>query len=134
MEQNIIRDYLPYVDSRATKNDLEEVRWVSDYEIYFKFKNGRRVIFDTVANGSIGFYPEGYELSDEEWKSSFKFRLYRFMKQRGITQEQLAEQVGTSQTMIYRYINGHCVPGLVMASKIARALKCSIEDLLYKEY
>ena len=134
MSNFIIHNYLPYIDPFATAEDLEEARYVSKYEIYFKFKDGRRCLYDTVLHSSRGFYPEGHELSDEEWKRSFKIRLYNLMKQREITQEHLASIVGTSQTMITRYMTGKCVPGVVMAAKIARALGCSVEDLLYKEY
>ena len=55
------------------------------------------------------------------------------MKHRQITQEELAEKVGTSQTMITRYVTGRCVPSVVMLAKIARALRCSVDDLLYKD-
>ena len=109
------------IDPFATAEDLEEARYVSKYEIYFKFKDGRRCLYDTVLHSFRGFYPEDHELSDEEWKRSFKIRLYNLMKQREITQEHLASIVGTSQVMISRYMSGKCVPGVVMAAKIARA-------------
>ena len=134
MDQELIRNYLPYVDPFATEDDLEDIRYINEYEVYIKFKNGEKYLYDTVQHSYRGFYPDGHNLSDEEWKRSFKLRLYNLMRQRFITQEELAERVGTSQVMISRYINGRCVPGVVMAAKIARALGCSVEDLLYKEY
>ena len=130
----VIRNYLPYIDPFATENDIEEYRWINEYEIYFKFKDGRKYLYDTVMHGFRGVYPEGYELTDEEWKRSFKSRLHKLMTHRRISQEELAEKIGTSQTMISHYITGRSVPGIVIAAKIARALNCSIEDLLYKEY
>ena len=132
--ENAIHNILPYVDPFATEEDLEKVIWVSDDEVYFKFKDGRRRLYDVVLHGSMGFYPEGYKLTDAELKRSFKDRLYRLMAHKGITQEELAARADTSQVMISRYMTGRCIPSLVMASKIARALGCSVEDLLYKEY
>ena len=133
-KERAICNYLPYVDPFATEEDLAIVKWINDYEIYFQFKDGRKCIYDTIFHGSKGFYPEGYELTDEEWKVSFKNRLIKLMKHKRISQAELAEKIGTSQTMISHYITGRYVPGVVMAAKIARALGCSIEDLLYKEY
>lgn len=132
--ENAIHNILPYVDPFATEEDLEQVIWVSDDEVYFKFKDGRRRLYDVVLHGSMGFYPEGYELTDDELKRSFKDRLYRLMVHKGITQEELASRVGTSQTMMSHYLTGRSIPTFITAAKIARALGCSVEDLLYKEY
>lgn len=131
---NAVRNILPYVDPFATEEDLEQVTWVSDDEVYFKFKDGRRTLYDVPLHASMGFYPEGYKLTDAELKYSFKDRLYRLMVHKGITQEELAARSDTSQVMISRYMTGRCIPSLVMAGKMARALGCSVEDLLYREY
>jgi DNA-binding XRE family transcriptional regulator len=132
-KKSIIHNYLPYIDPFATEEDLLDVKMLNDYEIYFSFKDGRRFVYDTVLRGSRGFYPEGHELTDAEWKTSFKTRLYKLMTHRGVTQAELADKIGTSQTMVSHYITGRSVPGVVAAAKIARVLGCSIEDLLYKD-
>ena len=132
--ENAIHNILPYVDPFATEEDLEQVIWISDNEVYFKFKDGRRQLYDVALHGSMGFYPEGYELTDDELKRSFKDRLYRLMVHKGVTQEELAARTNTSQVMISRYMTGRCIPSFVMALKLARALGCSVEDLSYKEY
>ena len=132
--ENAIRNVLPYIDPFAKDEDLEEVTWINEDEVYFKFKDGRKYMYDIPMHSFMGFYPEGHKLTDKEFKHSFKSRLYKLMLHRRITQEELAERVGTSQVMISRYITGRCVPTLIMAGKIAQALGCSVEDLLYKEY
>lgn len=133
MNESLIRNYLPYVDPFATKDDLVRVEELNEFEILFEFKNGDKAVYDRMMNGHRGFYPKDHVLTDEEWKYSFKTRLYKIMKHRGMTQEELAEAVGTSQTMITRYINGHCVPSVVMLAKLARALNCSVDEFLYKD-
>lgn len=133
-KENAIHNILPYVDPFATEEDLEQVTWVSDNEVYFKFKDGRKTLYDVALHSHMGFYPEGHELTDEEWKQSFKNRLYKLLVHRRMTQEELATRAGTSQVMISRYMTGRCIPGTIMLAKIARALGCSVEDLLYKEY
>jgi DNA-binding Xre family transcriptional regulator len=133
MDKFLIHNFLPYIDPFATEDDLVRAEQLNEYEILFEFKNGRKCVYDTMMHGFRGFYPEGYELTDEEWKSSFRVRLHKLMKHRQITQEELAAAVGTSQVMISRYITGQCVPGVVMLAKISRALHCSMDDLIYQD-
>ena len=133
MDENLIHNFLPYIDPFATIEDLVRVEKLNEYEILFEFKDGRKKVYDSMLHSYRGFYPEDYELTDDDWKRSFKIRLYSIMKHRQITQEELAEKVGTSQTMITRYATGRCVPSVVMLAKIARALRCSVDDLLYKD-
>lgn len=133
MDKNLIQNFLPYIDPFATESDLSRVEKINEYEILFEFKNGKKYVYDSMLHNFRGFYPDGYELTDDEWKRSFKMRLYEIMKHRRITQEELAEKVGTSQVMISRYMTGRCVPSIVMLAKIARALRCSIDDFLYKD-
>ena len=134
MNKKLIHNYLPHINPFATEKDLKKVEELNEYEILFVFKNGDKVIYDRVLRSFRGFYPEGHELTDEEWKRSFKIRLHTIMKHRGVSQEVLAERVGTSQTMITRYINGYCIPSTIMLAKIARALNCSLDDLVYREF
>lgn len=49
---------------------------------------------------------------------------------RGITQAQLAEAIGCLQKDISRYENGTYVPKPHMLAKIAKALECTMEDLI----
>ena len=133
MDENLIHNYLPYIDPFATEDDLIRAEMINEFEVLFEFKDGRKKVYDIMLHGFRGFYTKDHVLTDEEWKLSFKTRLYKIMKHRQMTQEELAEAVGTSQTMITRYINGYCIPSIVMLAKIARALKCSVDDFLYKD-
>jgi transcriptional regulator with XRE-family HTH domain len=47
----------------------------------------------------------------------------------GLTQEQLAEKIGTSTTWIGHLETGRAVPNLAMLQKIARALGMKVKDL-----
>lgn len=57
-------------------------------------------------------------------------RIRALRKQSGLTQQQLAEKVQTSQVMINRIELGRIAPSIVMANQIADALGCKIEDLV----
>lgn len=52
-----------------------------------------------------------------------------YMELAGMTQVELAKQVGATETSISRYIRGHRIPNVLVAIDIAVALNCSVEDL-----
>jgi DNA-binding XRE family transcriptional regulator len=55
------------------------------------------------------------------------YQIARLLIQRGLTQTQLAEMVGTRQPSIARLENGSSVPSLSFLERIARALDARIE-------
>lgn len=74
----------------------------------------------------------GEEASDEDYKKEFGLKLRTIMRRMGETQATLAEATGISQGIISRYINGFSSPTYVNARKIAKALRCSIDDFTYE--
>lgn len=51
----------------------------------------------------------------------------------GLSQGALAEKAGVTVMSICRYENGKRIPPLDIAVKIAKALGCTVDDLLAKE-
>lgn len=51
-------------------------------------------------------------------------------KAKGMTMDELAKASGVSRVSINRYELGDRVPDIIIASKLARALDCKIEDLV----
>lgn len=63
-----------------------------------------------------------------------KNRLEEIRKQRGITQEELAEVLEVSRQTISSLENGRYNPSIILAFKIARFFGMSIEDIfIYDE-
>lgn len=60
----------------------------------------------------------------------FSKNLRRMMQEDGITQEELANAIGVSQTTISRCITGQCMPSFFTIVKISDELCCSLEDFL----
>ena len=54
----------------------------------------------------------------------------RFRKNRGFTQDQLAEMVGVKRSVISKYESGMISPSYVMINKIAAALDIPVFDLV----
>ena len=70
--------------------------------------------------------PENVKVSD------FKLgrRIQKVRKAKGITQEQLAERIGTGFQWIAHIETGREVPNVAMLRKIARALGVKVKDLI----
>ncbi|HKU64116.1 MAG TPA: helix-turn-helix transcriptional regulator [Rhizomicrobium sp.] len=58
-------------------------------------------------------------------------RLREFRTQRGLTQTQLAMQIGVSRKTINTVENSIFVPSTVLALNLAHALKTSVEELFF---
>lgn len=127
--------YVMKIDPFAKKEDVIEIKEINEWDLLITFKNGKKFIYDTFTNYYRGvFYETVDELTDEQEKKEFSRRLRILMKRKFITQEQLAELLGTSQTMISRYMNGQCLPSVLIVRKIAKILDCSMDELFYQEY
>lgn len=56
-------------------------------------------------------------------------KIHKTRQQKGITQEQLAGQIGVSTTWIGYIETGYRIPNLKMIYKIARALGVKVKDI-----
>lgn len=56
-------------------------------------------------------------------------RVYDFRHQAGLTQEELAERVGVSRQTIIAIEKGNYAPSVVLALKLAKILKTTVETL-----
>lgn len=63
----------------------------------------------------------------------FPDRLAALRKQRGFTQEALAELVGVTKTQVYRYENGSSQPTLDVIKKLAVSLCVTTDELIFEE-
>lgn len=60
-------------------------------------------------------------------------RIEEVRKSKKMTRSELARAVGVEITSIYRYERNGRIPDVIIAAKIAKKLKCKVEDLLTKE-
>jgi transcriptional regulator with XRE-family HTH domain len=56
--------------------------------------------------------------------------IQKLRKMQGITQEQLAERIGTSTPWIGLIETGRAMPNMKMLQKLARALQVKVKDLI----
>lgn len=127
-EMKIFRLYYPeYADKIVDYYDNE------DCSITVILDDGRKVMYDTETHGTRYIASSRTELTDHQIANEFKKRLRNRMRYKHITQERLSELTGIPQCSISMYTSGSRLPNLQSSFKIARALDCSIDDLIYKE-
>lgn len=69
-------------------------------------------------------------MSETEWLLYFSDCLYDIMRERKISQRELAERSGLSDSTISKYINGTQIPKGTALVNIAIALDCSLDELM----
>lgn len=57
----------------------------------------------------------------------------RFRIKKGMTQAELAQKIGITQTMIGHIERGAKVPSLIVALDIAEVLECTVEEMCKEE-
>lgn len=69
-------------------------------------------------------------IKDETAKTKLSANLVKAMERTGITQAELARRTGESNARLMYYRRGMKLPSLAVASRIAEALGCTVDDLL----
>jgi DNA-binding Xre family transcriptional regulator len=108
-------------------------------EIVVTLGDGSKVRYDfgehryTVLSKNIAVEDERYFMSEEECRHEFARRLRSCMRDRGMTQTMLSDLTDISQVTMSKYINGKALPGYYNISRLARALRCSVKELMVSE-
>ena len=109
-----------------------EYRKKGPFELVVKLDDGHVISYYDTEQGIRRLPSDDSRLTEEECREEFGIRLYRLMYNKGVTQPELSEMTGITQSNISNYINGRKTPSFYTVDKIARALNCSIEELRYK--
>ena len=119
--------YFPSIGTHAIKY------WESStYELSVELDDGTIAIFD-YTNKTIRWLSKDDYTTEQGCKYEFGRRLKRLMFIKGVTQMELADMTGISQTLLSGYITGRVSPSFLKVDKICRALNCSMDELRYIE-
>lgn len=100
-------------------------------EIIIELDDGRTAIYDDL-NDTIRYLPVNREeMTDEDYDREFGIRLFRLMLRSGMNQPALSSKTGITQSTLSAYINGKASPTIRTAIKIAKALDCSVDELVH---
>lgn len=112
--------------------DVKAWEMIGKDDMLIIFKDGSKYVYDMFNHTHRRIWYENInDLSDDEWNFEFRMRLLQIMNRNFISQKELASQVGISEVMISRYINGHCIPSARILDKIINVLNSSYDELFY---
>ena len=72
-------------------------------------------------------------MNEQDFSKRFSTAITRWRKRLGMSPQEFADFVGTSENTIYNYERGRCMPQLYTAMLIAEKLGTSLDDLLRGE-
>lgn len=123
-----MQSYYPFLSER-----MVSYKKVGPYELIVKTNDGETILYDDV-NHSIRRLPrDSNNMTEQEVSVEFRQRLHRLMTRQGVSQLELSELTGIPQSTISNYLTGKFLPGFYNMDKIAKALKCSIDEFRYTE-
>jgi DNA-binding Xre family transcriptional regulator len=129
MKERLIKNFKLWFPSTAKKAIEYEV----DGDLLIAILNdGTTVCYDDMFNTICTIKNNSDEcLTDLQIRREFGRRVYRKMLRRNMSQRDLSEMSGLSEVMLSRYLTGKAAPGLQAIYKIAKALNCSTDELIY---
>lgn len=123
-----MQSYYPFLSER-----MVSYKKAGPYELIVKTNDGETILYDDV-NHSIRRLPrDSNNMTEQEVSVEFRQRLRRLMTRQGVSQLELSELTGIPQSTISNYLTGKFLPGFYNMDKIAKALKCSIDEFRYTE-
>lgn len=123
-----MQSYYPFLSER-----MVSYKTVGPYELIVRTNDGETILYDDV-NHSIRRLPrDSNNMTEQEVSVEFRQRLRRLMTRQGVSQLELSELTGIPQSTISNYLTGKFLPGFYNMDKIAKALKCSIDEFRYTE-
>ena len=101
------------------------------YLLLVEFDDGDICIYDDLSQSIRSVPKDPNAMTEEECRNEFGRRLVRLMGIKCITQTELSQMTNIPQYLISKYINGKTTPSFYNVDKIAKALKCSVDELRY---
>lgn len=132
MKENMIHNlslYFPFI----CKQGIDKYIINKYHTMTIYLKNGDKYLYNDTRKTIRRLPVNASNLTEEQYRIEFADRLFFAMLTRGVTQEELADKLGISQTTISQYLNSKRTPSFYMVDRIAKALDCSTDDLRYFE-
>ena len=75
-----------------------------------------------------------YNANEDDMRKAFGCNLQKMIPFSGLSKSEIAERAGITNAMLSRYIRGNSVPSVLIASRIARILHCTVDELFDHTY
>ena len=125
----IFEDFKEECPSLVSKVDHWDVEGDNSIRVYFT--DGTVNIYNYILKGLMPVHQN--DGTEEDWRRDFRDKLVEKMADCDYTQQELAYATGISQTMIGRYLNKQSIPSGYVVAKLAKALHCSPDELIWFE-
>lgn len=131
--QKMLDEFLMYYPVR--EDDVLEWYASGMHELTILMKNGERRVFNQTAK-TVRYIPKIDDLydsvipSENAYKNVFAFNLRCKIAEAGMTQQEFAQRTGLKVGAINSYVTGKSLPGVYNLRRIARVLRCSVEELV----
>jgi DNA-binding Xre family transcriptional regulator len=112
-------------------NKMIGYREVNDFDLLVTLEGGKKILYDDFDKTFRALPKDVSDMSEEECKSEFAYRLRTHMKRKLVSQRDLSDMTGISQSTLSRYLVGISIPSFYKADKIAKALGCSVDEFRY---
>ena len=129
IEETLLRNFEmldPFAYSRMVSYEMPD-----KFSLIVTLDDGRKLLFDDIADSTRYLNLDPDSMTEDEMLNEFRYRLKHAMSIRGYNQIRLSEETGISEVMISRYLTGVSVPSFLNVMKIAKVLKCSLDELWY---
>lgn len=70
-------------------------------------------------------------MSEIEWMEIFSTNLREILHEYGMSQAELADELGVTQAAVSKYLNGRIMPSVKVLANIAHVFEVDIYDILY---
>lgn len=128
MEEYILKNFELYFPGDFSKMVNYKI---VDELLYAELSDGTIVRYDDFRNSIKLVKRVDMDLTEHQSRIELSRRIYNRMRKLGITQYELAAMTGLTEVSISRYMNCKSSPTYFTLSKIAKALNCGLDDLVY---
>lgn len=129
IEESLLRNFEmldPFAYSRMISHEM-----LDNYSLIVTLDDGRKLLYDQLTDSTRYLSTDPDSMSEDEMMFELQFKLHRMMIRKGYDRVRLSEETGISVSMIGRYLNGTSIPSIINVKKIANAMGCTVNDLLY---
>ncbi len=130
MNEQLIRNFSVYYPQEAERT-IAYYYNKQIHELIFVLDNNRVGYYDENENLVHYIFNNRNSISNDEYKKEFGRRLSKLIWYK-TTQGDLSRVTGLTQGMISHYITGRSVPTLINIIKIANALDCPVDVLMFE--
>lgn len=102
--------------------------------ISVKLSDGTVYEYDPIENTIRRLRVDASLPDDETMAKELGINLQKFVTNSGMSQNEMASELGITSAMLSRYIHGTSMPSAVKALRIARLLGCGLDELFDRHF